>query len=453
MLYEDKSQPGKVRTDRRVAIGSLLKTGALGLGGILASQSASATESGAKVSPGTEPVLNVKAFGAKGDGIADDTRAIAACLSACGLAGGGTVYFPPGTYVITSPIPLHHSHVRIQGAGWGNTVFAPRLQAGDVFVVGDKSHAPILIKMADFSIHPAVPMTSGALIHIQNGNGIILSDFEIKGGFYGVSIDDLGLQSGVHLRDFIVVDTRQAAIVIGQNSPPPYQPNEIFLSNGTISQCLIGLALVYVDGLYASAVSIYKSTHAGVCFGPTEKTVVSDSLFVNCITDSTVSGDGWYFNGSGVISNIALDNCVTSFNHGNGLSVQPNTRINGLQVRGGIYQGCDNSGIVINSTSAKNILIQGAQVGFNGKAASGQYSGIHFATGVSDFTVDGCMIGAVGTFTYVAKNLQAWAIVVAEGAGDGYIITNNRSIANIAGGIHDAGRGKNKTVAGNVAVP
>ena len=450
MVHEDQSQRGDIRSDRRAVIGSFIKTGALGLGGILAFQSASANDLAAKPPPGIEPVLNVRTSGARGDGIADDTAAINHCISACGAAGGGTVYFPPGKYLITSTIPLNHSHVNIQGAGWGNTVFVPRVQAGDVFVVGDRSHAPALNKMADFSIHPSVQMTSGALIHIQNGNGIILSDFEIKGGFHGVSIDDLSLQSGVHIRDFIIVDTRQAAIVIGQNSPPPYQPNEIFLTNGTISQCLIGLALIYVDGLYASAVSIYKSTSAGIYFGPTEKTVVSDSLFVNCITDSTVSGDGWYFTGSGVISNIAMDNCVTSFNHGNGLSVQPGTRVNGLQVRGGIYQGCDNSGIVINSTSAKNILIQGVQVGFNGKAARGSYSGIHFASGVSDFTVDGCAVGAVGTFTYVSKNLQAWGIVVAEGASDGYIITNNRALANVVGGVRDGGSGKNKTVTGNV---
>jgi hypothetical protein len=131
-------------------------------------------------------------------------------------------------------------------------ILASQAAAADVFVFGDKSHAPLRNKMSDFSIRPSVPMTAGALIRVQNGNGIILSDFEIDGGYCGVSIDDLSLQSGVHIRDFLI----------------------------------------------------------------------------------------WLFAGSGVIANIALDNCVTSFNHGNGLAVQPGTRVNGLQVRGGIYQGC-----------------------------------------------------------------------------------------------------------------
>ncbi len=450
MNDDDPSRSGQDFRDRRVALGSLLKTGAVGLGGILAFPAASATGGATKADFESDRVLNAKSLGAKGDGVTDDTGTIAACISACGRAGGGTVYFPPGRYVITATLPINDSHVCIQGSGWGNTVFVPRMPAGDVFVFGDKSHAPARNKMADFSIRPPSPMASGALIHVQNGNGLILSDFEIDGGFVGLSIDDLSLQSGVHVRDFIIVNTRNAAVLIGQDSPPPYQPNEIFLTNGTISQCRIGLALVYVDGLYASAVSIYKSAHAGVCFGPTEKTVVSGSFFVNCITDSTVSGDGWYFHGRGVVSNIAMDNCFTSFNHGNGLSIQPGTRVNGLQIRGGIYQGCDHSGIIVNSTDAKNILIQGAQVGFNGKAAGNQYSGIYLAPGVGDFTIDGCTIGAVGTFVCVAENAQAWGIVVAEGSSDRYIISNNRAVGNLAGGVRDGGTGKNKTVSGNI---
>ncbi len=270
MAQRDESSRKDVRRDRRAAIGSFVRTGALGLGGILASQSAWAGDSGGKAAPKVDRVLNTKAFGAKGDGVSDDTKAIAACISACGQAGGGTIYFPPGKYVVASTIQVNHSHVSIQGAGWGNTIFAPRIQTGDVFVFGDKSHAPLLTKMADFSIRPSVPMTSGALIHVQNGNGIILSDFEIDGGFHGVSIDDLSLQSGVHVRDF---------------------------------------------------------------------------------------------------------------------------------------------------------------------------------------TVDACMIGALGTFTYVSKNLQAWGIMVAKGPSDGYVITNNRSIGNTAGGVHDGGTGKNKTVSGNITVP
>ncbi len=45
---------------------------------------------------------NVKTHGAKGDGKTLDTTAINRAIEAADAAGGGTVYFPPGTYVAGS---------------------------------------------------------------------------------------------------------------------------------------------------------------------------------------------------------------------------------------------------------------------------------------------------------------------------------------------------------------
>src|ERR1700743_2732818 len=46
--------------------------------------------------------LNVRDFGAKGDGAADDTRAINSALAAA-HAEGARLYFPAGTYVCNQP--------------------------------------------------------------------------------------------------------------------------------------------------------------------------------------------------------------------------------------------------------------------------------------------------------------------------------------------------------------
>jgi polygalacturonase len=45
------------------------------------------------------PVYNVKKYGAKGDGIKLDTKAIDKAIDAANVAGGGTVYFPAGDYL------------------------------------------------------------------------------------------------------------------------------------------------------------------------------------------------------------------------------------------------------------------------------------------------------------------------------------------------------------------
>jgi hypothetical protein len=44
--------------------------------------------------------FSVKAYGAVGDGVTNDTTAIQACIDACVAAGGGLVYIPYGTYLV-----------------------------------------------------------------------------------------------------------------------------------------------------------------------------------------------------------------------------------------------------------------------------------------------------------------------------------------------------------------
>jgi nitrous oxidase accessory protein NosD len=57
-------------------------------------------------------------FGAKGDGVADDTAAIQAAIDAL-PASGGEVRFPTGDYLITSPLLIERSWVTLRGANTG----------------------------------------------------------------------------------------------------------------------------------------------------------------------------------------------------------------------------------------------------------------------------------------------------------------------------------------------
>jgi hypothetical protein len=62
----------------------------------------------------TDAPVNVRAFGAKGDGVADDTAAIQAAID----AGPGEIHFPPGVYATSAPLRLR-SNRRLVGAGAG----------------------------------------------------------------------------------------------------------------------------------------------------------------------------------------------------------------------------------------------------------------------------------------------------------------------------------------------
>ena len=70
-------------------------------------------------------VYNVKAYGAKGDGISDDTAARQNTVNAAVAAGGGIIFSPPGTYLGSAPIvtPNTAVNLRFVGAGEGLTTW------------------------------------------------------------------------------------------------------------------------------------------------------------------------------------------------------------------------------------------------------------------------------------------------------------------------------------------
>jgi hypothetical protein len=60
---------------------------------------------------------SVTSFGAVGDGTTDCTAAFNEAVDRVGRAGGGAVHVPPGTYLLTGVVWVHHSNVVIRGSG------------------------------------------------------------------------------------------------------------------------------------------------------------------------------------------------------------------------------------------------------------------------------------------------------------------------------------------------
>lgn len=69
-----------------------------------------------------ETTVNVKSHGAVGDGVADDTAAIAAAIAVITAAGKGVLYFPAGTYKTTGGFTISVP-MKIYGDGRGDAHF------------------------------------------------------------------------------------------------------------------------------------------------------------------------------------------------------------------------------------------------------------------------------------------------------------------------------------------
>lgn len=118
------------------------------------------------LAPGA-PDVNVKNFGAVGDGSTDDTAAIQAAIDACAAAGGGTVLIPPGTYQLTA-----------QQSSFDAGVWAALFVSGYVTVRGGGMQATTLRLADDGGDNCSVILNAAA--NIANGDqGIVLAEFSV----------------------------------------------------------------------------------------------------------------------------------------------------------------------------------------------------------------------------------------------------------------------------------
>lgn len=170
-------------------------------------------------------IVSVKDFGAKGDGVTDDTAAIAA---ACGYAKGVvSLYFPVGTYLFSQngaygPFYTSSSTLHLLGAGIGLTVLK-NTHATGAGVRFASSYSSIRDLTIDANGGSGVSLTAGGqgfhaenvLIQNQTGtnfalvvNGSTLADF----GYIDISDCSNGVQVGPNPTNY--VNFRQLTIAL-----------------------------------------------------------------------------------------------------------------------------------------------------------------------------------------------------------------------------------------------
>lgn len=102
-------------------------------------------------------VYNVKDFGAKGDGSTNDTSAIQAAVNAARSAGGGVVYIPTGTYIVTGQSSkskgaiLLYDNITLQGDGMGESTL--KMKSGWSGDVTGILRTPFGVATHDVAVH------------------------------------------------------------------------------------------------------------------------------------------------------------------------------------------------------------------------------------------------------------------------------------------------------------
>lgn len=105
-------------------------------------------------------VVNIKDYGAVGDGTADDTAAIQAAIDSG--AGGLSVFIAPGTYKITSTIYLRRNKVRLFGAGPGVSMIQFVNASGGIAFSGDTNKTASLLTYSSCALEDFEVISSGS---------------------------------------------------------------------------------------------------------------------------------------------------------------------------------------------------------------------------------------------------------------------------------------------------
>ena len=152
-------------------------------------------------------VVSVKDFGAVGDGVADDTAAINAALSA-----SPAVFLPTGTYKTTAPITLNGNNILI-GAGITS----------------------VIKNITGSSVIRSITPTGARIFHVGGGN------FKIEGNTSGAAAGSIGLDmQNVTYANWtdVWVNYVETAIRHGNGYPSYY--NDYF--SCTITSCTTGIS-------------------------------------------------------------------------------------------------------------------------------------------------------------------------------------------------------------------
>lgn len=198
--------------------------------------------------------LNVKDYGAVGNGVADDTAAIQTALNAV-PTNGGVVYFPAGNYLITSSLSVTVTGTALQGDGFGSAI----RYDGTVVSPAIKAASNIRVFMRDLRISQQNASHAGTAIDASNFNTSVLERLLIDNGTGAAPVTGILINSATALYNCV----RDCRIVYGGTAAAG-----ISLQGGANSTVLDNIRLV-PSGDDAASSGIYISgTHSATIIRP-----------------------------------------------------------------------------------------------------------------------------------------------------------------------------------------
>jgi Pectate lyase superfamily protein len=243
--------------------------------------------------------LNLKDFGAVGDGVSDDTIPMIKWLASA--QPGYCLYAPAGTYAFSAPLSIGLPGIAIVGAGPYQTIFKYIGTTSDVdlLYVGSPTTEILNLFLQGFKIQSASPMTEGAGLHLQNIGRSQLRDIVADGqdgnGFlyHGIWFDQIDV---TRLDGF---EARASQDAIRINGSVGFGPkSDLFIRGGRI--CLSGVGM-HIGGAFGGVViddCDISANNTNVLVDTAIANEENREIFFKsgCIVTSALEGDNFLIN-------------------------------------------------------------------------------------------------------------------------------------------------------------
>ena len=172
--------------------------------------------------------VSVKDFGAKGDGTTDDTAAIQAAIDYAEtkvistFRSGATVYFPAGTYVVSSGLTIDTGNVGIAGDGISASVIIADSPSFNVLSFDAGGSSVYRASVRDIRILAIGNATAGALLYMNRCLHSIVDSISLDGGFECLKADGC---NKLYINNILTHQTSRSS------GTPSYQLNFVSTAN------------------------------------------------------------------------------------------------------------------------------------------------------------------------------------------------------------------------------
>jgi polygalacturonase len=385
-------------------------------------------------------------WGALGDGVTDDTTAIQNAINAAEAAGYGIIFFPAGTYVVTS-LTVESSGIMLMGAGVDVTVLETSSATADIITLGDGSTTYNNITVKDMTIDTSVTRTAGAAIELNKINRVILDNIKTDSQIFSINAPSGVTNTSVFISRF---ELREQVATTGVGISLDGDIHDVYINelimNTTGSEPGIGIRMTAANRVWITNSHLINAGKGIYIFPGAGDTV--DRIFIENTEVASGDDNGFLIDSNtatSTVTNVVLD----------GLLVKENA-LNGIQVTGhasavldGIYiddcQVFGNTQDGISVGEGINVEISSCNIAGNSKGSSGTYHGIDISAGVSQWSVKNCKSGQQAG----EANEQGYGLNIGVGAGNDFEVIGNNFKNNATGGINDGSTGTDKLFANN----